>query len=385
MPSDKDKLSANDPYDVLGVSFDATESEIKKAYKKLALKLHPDKQPQGNPALAEEVAKKFHEVKEARSFLLDDDHAEARRKYDAKRESDRLRKQTEALREKNMSERRKRLREELKEKEAQANRDSQKKKEGKQRTRNDDVVNELRKEGKRKRHEYAQRDARRKEDEEIRRKLSERAKTDKRRKRDLLEERQIRLKWDRKKMIPSPSEDSLLKLLSEAFGSIECIELLGKKGNQALVTFVDHSSCKPCVDFYTTSPIMRAKYVGKRKEEEDEREEHDYHAQNNPCSDASRGPVNETLEDRRVRQAAEREQLLRQLEEEDSPQTKSYSTAPCDESDTIRQRHESSKTTSIFPLPLPSIDEYIGISPFDAVEKFEVSVLGKRVCAVQTT
>jgi molecular chaperone DnaJ len=57
-----------DYYEVLGVSKNADESEIKKAYRKLALKFHPDKNP--DDASAEE---KFKEAAEAYEVLSNSD------------------------------------------------------------------------------------------------------------------------------------------------------------------------------------------------------------------------------------------------------------------------------------------------------------------------
>lgn len=59
-------MSKRDYYEVLGVSRDAEESEIKKAYRKLAMKYHPDRN-QGN-ARSEEL---FKEAKEAYEVLAD--------------------------------------------------------------------------------------------------------------------------------------------------------------------------------------------------------------------------------------------------------------------------------------------------------------------------
>ncbi len=63
-----------DYYEVLGVSKEASEDEIKKAYRKLAVRYHPDKNPDDA-----EAAEKFREATEAYEILKDESK---RRQYD---------------------------------------------------------------------------------------------------------------------------------------------------------------------------------------------------------------------------------------------------------------------------------------------------------------
>ncbi len=67
-------MAKQDYYEILGVSKTAEEREIKKAYKRLAMKYHPDRN-QGD----KEAEAKFKEIKEAYEILTD---AQKRAAYD---------------------------------------------------------------------------------------------------------------------------------------------------------------------------------------------------------------------------------------------------------------------------------------------------------------
>ena len=61
-------MSKRDYYEVLGVTKGSQEAEIKKAYKRLAMKHHPDR----NKDDKEAAEKKFKEIQEAYSVLSDE-------------------------------------------------------------------------------------------------------------------------------------------------------------------------------------------------------------------------------------------------------------------------------------------------------------------------
>src|SRR5277367_6206693 len=67
-------MAYTDYYKILGISKTATDEDIKKAYRKLARKLHPDLNPSDK-----EANKKFQQINEANEVLSD---PENRKKYD---------------------------------------------------------------------------------------------------------------------------------------------------------------------------------------------------------------------------------------------------------------------------------------------------------------
>src|SRR3954462_13172836 len=67
-------MAKRDYYTILGVPRDASEEDIKKAYRKLAMKHHPDRNPDDKSA-----EEKFKEAKEAYEVLCD---AKKRAAYD---------------------------------------------------------------------------------------------------------------------------------------------------------------------------------------------------------------------------------------------------------------------------------------------------------------
>src|ERR1700712_353296 len=69
-------MAKRDFYEILGLAKDASDDDIKKSYRKLAMKYHPDRNPDSKGA-----EDKFKEAKEAYEMLSDPQKREAYDRY----------------------------------------------------------------------------------------------------------------------------------------------------------------------------------------------------------------------------------------------------------------------------------------------------------------
>lgn len=325
-----------DPYAVLGVRLDDDVATIHKAYRKLALQLHPDKIQQLSTKEQEIAAERFQKIQTAKAFLTEPEFQKVREQYDLQRASQLRREQVETERNNQMSERRKRMRDDL----AQQEKDARQRKGNRASSVSSNMkhtqkVQDLKKEGEKLRQRFAEKEAAKMAAEDTKAKK---------------EDRQIRLKWSRKKCKVSPTEHSLAELMAQQFGPVESVEFLGSKGNAALVTFADPMSCRPCVDMYAESDEMRAAYVGKRNEMQ----------QDDNILSSSLPNERPTAKDWKLQRAAEREKLLREMELEET--SKGSST----------QRRAKRKSPYVFPPPLLGDKN---VSPLQLLQEQEMLIL----------
>jgi DnaJ homolog subfamily C member 17 len=355
-----------DPYEVLGVPFGASDADITRAYRKKALQLHPDKQKKPSRASGSlvDIAQKFQDVQDARSFLLE--NPEGRRKYDTRRASQDARRRMDEAHHASMSDRRKRMKQELEKKEAEALRQKQEKdnisgaRPAKDQQRSA-TVDELRRKGQTMREDYGDKVAAREEREAAKQRQQAQ---------DALDDRRVRIKWSRKKMKESPSEHSLAQDLANRFGAVESVDMLGNKGNAALVTFTSPGSVTSCVQAFLTSESMRATYVGRRKDREEEADTKRELEAMRETTMSTRSRDAEDINDWKIRSAAERERILREMEANESKSDSLPNEPRAPDSASPR------RFKSLFPPSFPKTEEYERLTtPLEKLELAESQIL----------
>ena len=313
MSSDIAFPEAGDPFEVLGLSYGATNEEVTKAYRKLALKYHPDRQK----VKTDEVTRKFMLISEARNFLIEDEYKEKRKKYQSSKVAEQRRQQEEQK----LSAKRKQMRDALlkKERDATSGNGTMKRK-----TEKDVKGHEnLRRQGQELRAAYTQKVRRETERDE---KL-----------------KMMRLKWKRKYLNDATDRD--IRSMLKPYGSLLQIEVIG---NEAFVTFDNTLSVENCVRHFRTNQNIRAYFIDKKRAKEFDEEQ-------DALSDIEDSRLKNVKYETTEQRQARREEYMRRME----------TGVAGDEGGDVKD------DIYVYPPPLPP---HQGMTPFEFIESFEKSI-----------
>lgn len=226
-----------DWYGILGCTSQSTKEQISKAARKLALKYHPDKNP--DPSAVEI----FQRIQKAKDFLTDDTK---RKEYDEKQNAIQKRKEYDKKKMQNMDSNRKKMRQELESRMQQFRQEADKDKGIK--INDPDKLGKVRSDGMRRRENTSKASERNFRNEEARER------------KDDTGLRQIKIKWKRSRQ--SHSDDTLYSLFSK-YGSIEDVVLTGSKGNSAIITFSTQQSTTKAIESHKMDEDMRVSLANK--------------------------------------------------------------------------------------------------------------------------
>ncbi|XP_053330489.1 dnaJ homolog subfamily C member 17 [Spea bombifrons] len=296
------ELMQMDLYGLLAVPFDATEKEIKKAYRLKALTCHPDKNPD-NPRAAE----LFHQLSQALEVLTD---GAARAAYDKLRKA----KEAAALRTQKLDDKRKKVKLDLEAREREAQVGDE---EVVAAQKLEQEIIRLREEGARQLEEQ-QRLVR----EQIKSEINQRLQGKQSSCSTGETTAKIKLKWKCKKddVTRGGYSEAVLMRLLQKYGEVHNVLVSSKKGT-AIVEFATLKAAELAVKYETgllNNPLSIS-WIGSPPPENISNMNPRFSSQS---VSASQGPLRserdfESLVLMKMRQAAERQRLIEQMQKED--------------------------------------------------------------------
>ncbi|KAH8381969.1 hypothetical protein KR009_001192 [Drosophila setifemur] len=287
------KYSDINLYDLFGISIEANQHEIRKAYRKRALDCHPDKNPD-NPKAAE----RFHELSKALEILTDES---ARAAYDKVLRA----KKAAELRSRQLDSKRQKLKQELEERERAALHKLQKSQPYSTVTKSDEdllqeQIERLRKEGSRllEEEQRAMREQLQRSFAEQQKLLQQPAKFDS-------AQHRIKIKW---KAEPGQdyTEEQLLQYLKK-YGEVVALVTNGKRRGRAMVELASREACDMVLAYEKGDPAKPLHFEWVTPPAGEEKPKGPVAGGNASTTDY------EDLVMRKLRQAEERKRLIEQM------------------------------------------------------------------------